>query len=453
MQTGQLAQPVPQIANRLRDDTDLQELVSEGKAHISRRVYVDPEIFELEQERLFRKTWMFLAHESELPGKGDYVTRNLAGEPVVVVRGDDGVVRAFLNSCRHRGMRLCRADNGHMSTIRCPYHGWTYSKTGKLLSVFAPDLYDAAHLRKEALGLISVARLESYKGLVFGSWNEQVPKLEDYLGNMRFYLDLFVGRTDGGTEVVGIPQVWEVSTNWKFPTDNFTGDNFHLYSTHGSAVELGLLPPDPMSLSFGHLIRAEGGHVLHVVPGPPDPAFEYFGLPRELIPNLQRNLSAAQLALARRYAFSVGTVFPNLSFMQVLIQGDRESPPSPFLSFRFWEPIGPTKTRVWSYLFIDKEASPEYRQASYETYVRTFGPSGIYEQDDLENWEECTRVNMGKVAQRYGLHHGMGAHLDPDKSFPGPGDAWAGSYGERTQLAFYGEWQRWLTQPQPWVRQ
>jgi hypothetical protein len=60
---------------------------------------------------------------------------------------------------------------------------------------------------------------------------------------------------------------------------------------------------------------------------------------------------------------------------------------------------------------------------------------------------------MGKVAQRYGLHHGMGAHLDPDKSFPGPGDAWAGSYGERTQLAFYGEWQRWLTQPQPWVPQ
>jgi phenylpropionate dioxygenase-like ring-hydroxylating dioxygenase large terminal subunit len=452
MQTGQLAQPVPQIANRLRDNTDLQELVSEGKAHISRRVYVDPEIFELEQERLFRKTWMFLAHESELPGKGDYVTRNLAGEPVVVVRGDDGVVRAFLNSCRHRGMRLCRADNGHMSTIRCPYHGWTYSKNGKLLSVFAPDLYDAAHLRKETLGLISVARLESYKGLVFGSWNEQVPKLEDYLGNMRFYLDLFVGRTDGGTEVVGIPQVWEVSTNWKFPTDNFTGDNFHLYSTHGSAVELGMLPPDPMSLSFGHLIRAEGGHVLHVVPGPPEPAFEYFGLPRELIPHLQRNLSATQLALAKRHAFSVGTVFPNLSFMQVLIQGDRESPPSPFLSFRFWEPIGPTKTRVWSYLFIDKEASPEYRQASHETYVRTFGPSGIYEQDDLENWEECTRVNMGKVAQRYGLHHGMGVHLDPDKSFLGPGDAWAGSYGERTQLAFYGEWQRWLTQPEPWVR-
>ena len=113
------------------------ELVNEERAHVSRRVYVDPEIYELEQERLFRRTWLFLAHESELPQKGDYVARELAGEPVVLVRGDDGVVRGFLNSCRHRGMRLCRADKGHISVMRCSYHGWTYSKTGALLSVFA----------------------------------------------------------------------------------------------------------------------------------------------------------------------------------------------------------------------------------------------------------------------------------------------------------------------------
>jgi PAH dioxygenase large subunit len=452
MQTMNPAQPVHTPSYRLRDDTDLRDLVSEERAYISRRVYTDPGIYELEQERLFRKTWLFLAHESELPDKGAYVTRSLAGEPVVVVRGDDGLVRAFLNSCRHRGMRLCRADRGHVSTMRCQYHGWTYSKNGKLLSVFAPSLYDTEHLRKQELGLIPVARLESYKGLIFASWNPEVPPLTEYLGKMRFYLDLYLGRTDSGTEVVGAPQVWNVSTNWKFPTDNFTGDNFHLYTTHGFAVELGMLPPDPMSLSFGYLVRAEGGHVLHVVPGPPDPTFEYFGLPKELIPQLQRNLSPKQLEIAKKHTFSVGTVFPNLSFMQVMIQGEPQAPPAPFLSFRFWEPTGPTTTRIWSYLLIDKEASPEYRKASYETYVRTFGPSGMYEQDDLENWEECTRVNSGKIAQRYGLHHGMGSHLKTDSSFPGPGEAWPGSYGERTQLAFYGEWQKWLLQANPWAR-
>jgi phenylpropionate dioxygenase-like ring-hydroxylating dioxygenase large terminal subunit len=439
-------------STRLRDNTDLMDLVSEEKARISRRVYVDPELYELEQERLFRRAWLFLAHDSELRNKGDYVTRTLAGEPVVLVRGDDGVVRGFLNSCRHRGMKLCRADSGHLSFIRCPYHGWTYSRTGALRGVFAKELYDADHLKKEELGLVPVTRLENYKGLYFGSWNADIPALPDYLGKMKFYLDLLVARTDGGTEIVGTPQIWDVQTNWKFPTDNFTGDNFHLYSTHGSAVSLGLLPPDPMSLSYGHLIRAEGGHVLHVVPGPPDPAFEYFGLPKELVPHLQRNLSPQQLDFARKYTYSVGTIFPNFSFLQVMIQGDAASPPAPFLSFRLWEPTGPTTTRIWSYLFIDKEASPAYRKASYETYVRTFGPSGIFEQDDLENWEECTRVNQGPIAQRYTLHHGMGFHLKPDPEFPGPGDAWPGSYGERTQLAFYGEWQRWLTQPRPWVR-
>jgi PAH dioxygenase large subunit len=438
--------------NLLRDRVSLVDLVSEERHEVSRRVYADPEIFEIEQDRLFRRTWLFLAHESELSNAGDYVTRELAGEPVVLIRGDDGKIRGFLNSCRHRGMRLCRADHGRLSIVRCPYHGWTYSKTGALLSVFAKDLYEPGRPRKDELGLIPITQLDSYRGMIFGTWNAKLPQLADYLGNMRFYLDLYLGRTDGGTEVLGTPQVWEVAANWKFATDNFTGDNFHLYSTHGSIVELGLLPPDPMSLAYGHLVHPQDGHVLHVVPGPPDPMFEYFGLPKELVPQLERNLSPVQFELIRGLGFSVGTVFPNLSFLQVLVQGDFETPPTPFLCFRQWQPTGPTSTRVWSWLLVDKEASPEYRKATYEAYVRTFGPSGVFEQDDLENWEECTRVNKGKIAQQYKFHHQMNVHVPVDPEFPGPGRAWKGSYGERTQIAFYAEWQRWLTQSKPWVR-
>jgi len=438
--------------NLLRDRVNLKDLVNAERHEVSRRVYADPELYEWEQDRLFRRTWLFLAHESELPKPGDYVSRDLAGEPVVLIRGDDLKIRGFLNSCRHRGMRLCRADHGHVSIVRCQYHGWTYSKTGALLSVFAKDLYEADRLRKEELRLIPITQLDSYRGMIFGTWNADAPSLADYLGNMRFYLDLYLGRTDGGTEVIGTPQVWDVAANWKFATDNFTGDNFHLYSTHGSIIELGLLPPDPMSLSYGHLVHPQDGHVLHVVPGPPDPLFEYFGLPKELVPQLERNLSPVQFELIRRYGFSVGTVFPNLSFLQVMVQGDFEAPPTPFLNFRQWQPTGPTSTRVWSWLLVDKEASPEYRKATYEAYVRTFGPSGVFEQDDLENWEECTRVNKGKIAQQYTLHHQMNVHVPVDPEFPGPGKAWKGSYGESTQIAFYAEWQRWLMQPKPWVR-
>ena len=234
--------------NLLRDRTSLADLVSAERHEVSRRIYADPEIYEMEQDgsSAARGCSSRTSRSSRIPA-----TTSRASSPASrssSIRGDDRKIRGFLNSCRHRGMRLCRADHGHVSIVRCPYHGWTYSKTGALLSVFAKDLYEPGRLRKDELGLIPITQLDSYRGMIFGTWNAEAPSLADYLGNMRFYLDLYLGRTDGGTEVLGTPQVWDVATNWKFATDNFTGDNFHLYSTHGSIVELGLLPPDPMSL-------------------------------------------------------------------------------------------------------------------------------------------------------------------------------------------------------------
>ncbi|MFC8666941.1 SRPBCC family protein [Streptomyces sp. NPDC057199] len=429
----------------LRDGKLVSDLVSEKDGRISRRIYTDPEIFEFEQERIFRQAWQFLAHESELSEPGDYLVRNLAGESVVLIKGDDQVIRVFLNSCRHRGMRVCRADRDNVRHLRCVYHGWTYDRKGDLVAAFAEQLYTPENLRKEELGLIPVPHVDSYRGMIFGSWASEITSLAEYLGDMRFYLDLYLAHTDKGVEVVGSPHVWEVNTNWKFAADNFTGDNFHIHTAHGSIVSLGMMPPDPMSLAGGHLVDAGSGHVLHVVPGPPDPVFADLGMPPELVAEFDRNLLPAQRAIVHNTAWSVGTVFPNLSFLQVMVQGDEDSPMTPFLSFRTWEPTGPTTTRVSSYLLVDKDAPEWYRQASYEAYVRTFGPSGIFEQDDMENWEDCTRANSGKIAQRYDLHHGMGLHLDPDPGFPGPGTAYPGSYGERTQLAFYDEWKKWMT--------
>jgi len=91
---------------------------------ISRRIFADPEIYELELERIFGHAWFFIGHESEIPEAGDLVARQCGVDPVILVRDAAGKVRAFLNSCRHRGMRLCRTDRDHATTLRCPYHGW-----------------------------------------------------------------------------------------------------------------------------------------------------------------------------------------------------------------------------------------------------------------------------------------------------------------------------------------
>jgi len=440
---------------RLSDGTPVADLVDADLGKISRRIYGgDPEVFELEMERIFRRAWQFIGHESEVPEPGSYVTRLLGNEPVVMIRDDEGAVKVFFNSCRHRGMRVCNADSGSVRFIRCPYHGWTYGTDGSLIQAFAEELYREGDLNKAELGLIPV-RSANYHGLVFGTWDDAVPEFVDYLGDMRFYWDMLVARSDRGTEVMGPPQVWEVKTNWKFATDNFTGDNFHVFTAHGSLMQINLLPDDEMAYSHGVMIDAGLGHQLHQVEGPPgDEAMTHYALPPNLREQLHRNLNEAQLELASHTMLSVGTVFPNLSFLQIPLKTMMESdaPATAYLNIRLWVPTSPTSIRIHSWLLVEKDAEPEYRKAAYEAYVRTFGPGGVFEQDDTVNWEECTRVNVGKVAQRHSLHHRMAIHHSPMEDFPGPGRVYERAYGEKTQLAFYDHWKRCLTEANPWAQ-
>jgi PAH dioxygenase large subunit len=102
---------------------------------------------------------------------------------------------------------------------------------------------------------------------------------------------------------------------------------------------------------------------------------------------------------------------------------------------------------MYSWFAIDKAAPADYRKVSYENYVRNFGPGGIFDQDDMENWEECTAASMGPAAKRYTLHHRMGLNRKPDPAWKGPGVGYPDSYGEMTQRAWYGEWLRWMTKP------
>src|SRR4051794_9214574 len=407
----------------------LEEIVRPGEGLISRRIFTSREIYELELERIFARSWFFLGHDTEISEPGDWVSRPAGVDGAILVRDDEGVVRAFLNSCRHRGMRVCRTDSGNNTFLRCPYHGWVYRNDGRLVNAAVENHYCPGELEKEELGLIPVARLGSVHGLWFATWDADAPPLDEYLADMRFYLDIIFNRT-GGIEVIGAPQIWDVDCNWKFAVDNFT-DNFHVFSSHHSLVELGLLPNDPDFACHGHMVTLDNGHILHFVPGAPGE--EGFGLPQDLRGEFARHLAPAQAQIAGESTFSAGTVFPNFHWLQLFVTGDIESEGAPVLNIRMEQPLGRTRTRMWSWLAIDRDASPEYRKASYETAVRTFGPSGIFDQDDMENWEDCTRANIGPAAQRFTLHHKMGIHRPTDTSWPGPGTAYEDSYGEMTQ--------------------
>jgi PAH dioxygenase large subunit len=434
-----------QTGTRLASGEDLEHLVRPEEGLISRRIFADPEVYERELERIFGRAWFFIGHESETPERGDIVARQCGVDPVILVRDRAGVVRAFLNSCRHRGMRLCRTDRDNATTLRCPYHGWSYSTSGELLAASSEHHYGPGELDKTQLGLIPVPRLGSYRGLVFGSWDPAAPSLEEWLGDMRWYMDIIFGRT-GEIEFVGVPQIWDVECSWKFATDNFT-DNFHVYSTHQSLVELGMLPSDPDFASHGHMVTLNNGHILHFVQGPPMEAFQGLGLPKSLWPRFKEHLNPAQAQIAQKHGYSAGTMWPNFHWLQLVTAGDTKSEPVGILNLRLEIPLSPTRTRMYSWFAIDKAAPPDYRKISYETYVRCFGPSGIFDQDDMENWEECTAAARGPAAKRYTLHHKMGLGRPTDATWVGPGTAYADSYGEMTQRAWYAEWLRRMRQP------
>src|SRR5262245_58284096 len=107
---------------------DWDDLVREGRVH--RLVYTDPAIFDAEMTQIFGGTWVYLAHESQIPNPNDYITARLGLRPLIMVRDDTGKIRALYNRCTHRGTALCRFERGNAKFFQCPYHGWNFSNTG-----------------------------------------------------------------------------------------------------------------------------------------------------------------------------------------------------------------------------------------------------------------------------------------------------------------------------------
>ena len=161
----------------------VSDLLRLDEGFISTRVLSDPELYRLELDRVFGRGWLFVAHESEIPHAGDFVTRSMGEDPVIVSRAQDGSLHVMLNVCRHRGRKVCTEDAGNTRHFRCGYHGWTYSDAGELTGVPFFDAYQG-RLDRNSLGLCQAGRVESYQGLVFATWDQTAPPLRDYLGEL-----------------------------------------------------------------------------------------------------------------------------------------------------------------------------------------------------------------------------------------------------------------------------
>lgn len=190
--------------------------------YLDNRIFTDEVILADEMSDIFAKVWLFVCHESEVPGPGDFRTTSAGGKPIVVVRGEDGEVRAFYNVCRHRAAPVVREESGTANRFQCFYHLWTYGLDGRCTGIAKPEGYEPVKLDKERLGLVPV-RAETLAGLVFVSLNPDIEPLEDYLGDIMAPVLAPLG--GGPLEVFHFHKA-EVKTNWKLWQDN-NSERYH----------------------------------------------------------------------------------------------------------------------------------------------------------------------------------------------------------------------------------
>jgi ethylbenzene dioxygenase alpha subunit len=406
---------------------------------LSRRIYWEQEIYDHELEKIFSRCWLFLAHETQLPNAGDYLTTYMGEDSVIVVRQKDGSIKAFLNTCPHRGNRLCFSDYGNSRGFVCNYHGWSFGVDGSLRGMNAQALYDASGMDRSKHGLHPVPMVQTYKGLVFGNLDPAAPSLAEYLGDFRWYLDAFLDMDGEGTEFVGGCVKSVINCNWKIPAENFVGDIYHAQWTHDSAARAML-----------------GGPVAAVEKDPNSYHVNFNGhgweFNLDIVGNaatlgdkaIMKYLYTKQPAVAQRLgdfrsrmigAISSCTIFPNLSFLP----GQN--------TIRVWQPRGPGKIELHTWTIVNKSAPQEIKDRWRKGTMMTFSPSGVFEMDDGENFEFATRTNAGFIARQQHLHIGLGrdSRLTDTEL---PGNVFRNQVNEANQRAFYQRWHDLMKAPE-----
>lgn len=399
---------------------------------IDRRIFFDQDIYEAELRSIFARCWLFVAHESQITKPGDFLTTYMGEDGVIVTRQKDNSIKVFLNSCPHRGNRVCFADAGNTRRFVCNYHGWGFDTEGKLAGMHEEYCYDPGDIDKSKWGLKQVAKVGSYKGLVFATFDPNAPSLEAYLGDYRWYLDMLLDNEEGGTELIGGCIKSVINANWKFGVENFIGDAYHAGWTHDSgtrAMNNGQpFPAIDMQNSFhasvhghGHEFGTEGlGDIMLL--GRPK-VTEYY---EKIRPKMAERLGVMRSKIFGSVASA--SIFPNVSYLPGIH------------TFRTWLPKGPLSLELKTWVIVNKNMPDEIKEEITTGVMQTFGPGGSFEMDDGENWENCTQSNRGVVTRQEKLHYrcGITRRIEHPEL---PGIIYRGQYNDANQRGFYQRWQ------------
>ena len=262
--------------------------------------YSDPVVLRLEQERIFRRAWHYVARVDEIAEPGSFLATRAGDVPIVLVRDDEGALRSFLNVCRHRGSLVCEGA-GRRATLQCPYHAWTYGLDGRLVA--APRLNREGGNDPAELGLLPV-QVDTWGPLVFASPSLDSGPLADFLADVPQRV------RDAGVDLDGLRFLqrseWEVEANWKISVENFL-ECYHCPVAHpGFSAAMDVSPE-------AYLLEVSGGRMTQHGPPRPEPkgagAYDLTGEVERgqfhlLFPGTVINV------MPGRPNFSIGPVFP-----------------------------------------------------------------------------------------------------------------------------------------------
>jgi phenylpropionate dioxygenase-like ring-hydroxylating dioxygenase large terminal subunit len=412
-------------------DRSLSSLVDIDRGMISRELYTNEDIYRQEQEQIFKRAWLFVGHESMVPRPGDFAASRMGEEEVLLVRDQKGQIHVFLNTCRHRGMKVCRYDQGNALVFTCPFHAWTYDTSGRLVGVGHQKEAYGADFDKSAWPLHEVAQMCNYYGSIWATWDKHAPSFEEYLGPIAPSVRHCFQSTDGddnGIEFFMPIMRWRIPTNWKFPAFSFAGDSTHAAMTHLSVNAAAIGPQGareggsrsllqaPFPKTHHEMVAEEYGHGGHMT------IYQQQGVPPyrdtwDRVPGAddyyrgQRDRKAAKYENGEQLppggqGGGHFNVFPNVTVDSWRIL--------------HWHPMGLGVTESWRLFQVDKNA-PQYVKDGKRHYaMRYCGPMGCTESDDMENWNYAFPASKGAEARTldYPFIQGLGKG-QPDDRVPG----------------------------------
>jgi phenylpropionate dioxygenase-like ring-hydroxylating dioxygenase large terminal subunit len=378
----------------MRYDPDhIRSLVHRDRIH--RSLYLDPEIFDLEMQKIFGATWVYVGHDSLVPAPGDYVTTRIGSQPVVLSRHSDGEIYVIYNSCGHRGAIVCNEEKGNAALFRCCYHGWTFKTNGDLDAVAMPRGYGKEfNLNDPSLGMGRLPRVAVYRGFVFASLSPEGPSLEEHLGHAKDSIDELADRApDGEIDLSAGVHKYMFRGNWKLQLEN-TVDMYHVPFSHESSVrrsgkqfsrrsgqESGSAISDRGSAaqrweqrsawgarSSGH---SYNGHQPIAEELPDDPAFMAYFASLEARHGKER---ALDILKPKRHNTAF---YPNMT-LQALNQ-----------HVRVIVPVAVDRTEVHVYPIMLKGAPEEMNRGFVRHLNLTHSAASLIQTDDLECFRRC----------------------------------------------------------------